>query len=251
MPTALVTGPTAGIGREFARALAARGYDLVLVSRDTARLQALADELTDRPGVSVEVLPADLAEPADLLRVEERLGRADAAVDLLVNNAGFGLPERFPYGPIEDEERMLDVLVRAVLRLSHAALRPMLESGGGAIVNVSSVAGFMPYGTYGAAKAWVTSFSQGLDASYRKRGCRVLALCPGFVRTEFHSRMDMSTAAIRDWMWLDAGEVVAQALADLDAGRSVSVPGRRYRALMAVVRLAPRRAVATAANRWR
>jgi len=130
----------------------------------------------------------------------------------------------------------------------------MVDRREGAILTVASTAGFSALPNmagYGAAKAWVTSFSQGLDASYRKRGCRVLALCPGFVRTEFHSRGDISTEAVMGWMWLDAEAVVAQALADLEAGRSVSVPGRRYRALMAVVRLAPRRAVATAANRWR
>jgi hypothetical protein len=249
MPTALITGPTAGLGLEFARALAGRRYDLVLVSRDAGRLGQVADELTGRFGVDAEVLPADLADRAQLHMVEQRLQRPKAPVDLLVNNAGFGLREPFPTGPIEDEQRMLDVLVGAVLRLSHAALPPMLERGAGSIVNVSSVAGFFPSGTYAAAKAWVTSFSLALDDSYRDRGCRVMALCPGFVHTEFHSRMDRRTDSIPEWMWLNAADVVAEALAAMDAGSALCIPSRRYRAIVTMARLAPRRVSAAVATR--
>ena len=249
MPTALITGPTAGIGLEFARALAGRGYDLVLVSRDARRLRQVADELTGRWGVDVEVLPADLADGAQLRMVEQRIQRQKAPVDLLVNNAGFGLREPFPTGPIEDEQRMLDVLVGAVLRLTHAALPLMLQRGAGTIVNVSSVAGFFPSGTYAAAKAWVTSFSQALDASYRERGCRVMALCPGFVHTEFHARMDRRTENIPSWMWLHAEDVVAEALAALDAGSALCIPSRRYRAIVTLARLSPRRISAAVAAR--
>jgi short-subunit dehydrogenase len=237
--TALVTGPTSGIGRSFAAALASRGHDLVLVSRDEQRLEALAEDLRERYAVGVEVLPADLADRSSLAAVERRLSDPERPVDLLVNNAGFGHKQPFSENHVDDEQEMLDVLVTAVLRLSHAAVRPMAERGQGAIVNVSSVAAFLPRGTYSAAKAYVTSFTQWLDLTYRDRGVRGLALCPGFVRTEFHARMGVGRDSAPRWMWLDADRVVAEALADLDRGRSISIPGRRYKVLAGVARATP------------
>jgi short-subunit dehydrogenase len=237
--TALVTGPTAGIGRSFADQLAARQYDLVLVSRDKQRLDEQAAQLRERYGVQVEVLPADLSDRASLEVVEARVADRAQPVDLLVNNAGFGHKLPFTENAVEAEQQMLDVLVTAVMRLSHAAIGPMLERGHGAIVNVSSVAGFLPRGTYSAAKAYVTSFSQWLDLTYRDRGVRGMALCPGFVRTEFHARMGVGRESAPRWMWLDADRLVADALADLDKGRSLSIPSKRYKALSAVARLTP------------
>jgi len=238
-PTSLVTGPTAGIGRSFAHALAGRGDDLVLVARDEKRLTDLATELNGRYGVQVECLPADLSDRVSLGTVERRLADPARPVDLLVNNAGFGLRHKFLDTDVEDEQRMLDVLVTAVLRLSHAAVGPMAERGHGAVVNVSSVAGFLPRGTYSASKAWVTSFTRWLDLAYRDRGVRAMALCPGFVRTEFHTRMGMSPGSIPRWLLLDADRVVRQALADLDRGRRVSIPGRRYKAVTILARSTP------------
>jgi uncharacterized protein len=243
-PTALVTGPTAGIGRSFAHALAGRGYDLVLVARDRDRLDSLAAQLREAYGVEVEVLPADLADRDAVATVEARVADPDRPVALLVNNAGFGHKAPFAENSVDDEQQMLDVLVTAVLRLSHAALKPMLARGGGAIVNVSSVAGFLPRGTYSAAKAYVTSFSEWLDLTYRDRGVRAMALCPGFVRTEFHERMGVSQGSAPAWMWLDADRLVQDALADLDRGKSLSVPSRRYKVLTAVARYTPRSALA-------
>ena len=239
--TALVTGPTAGIGAAFARQLAERGHDLVLVARDQARLNALADELRSRYGVEAEMLVADLADREQLARVEGRVADPDRPVHVLVNNAGFGHKRPFLENSVEDEQQLLDVLVTAVLRLTHAALGAMVARGDGQIVNVSSIAGYLPRGTYSAAKAYVTSLSRWADATYRDRGVRVMALLPGFTKTEFHARMDVSRRSAPSWMWLDADRVVREALADLDAGRPVSIPSRRYKALAALSRVVPLR----------
>jgi uncharacterized protein len=237
--TALVTGPTAGLGASFARRLAARGYDLVLVARDARRLERLAEELRSAHGVEVEVLVADLADRDQLGRVERRVADPDRPVHLLVNNAGFGHKRPFLENSVEDEQAMLDVLVKAVLRLTHAALGAMVARGEGQVVNVSSVAGYLPRGSYSAAKAYVTSLSRWADATYRTRGVQVMALLPGFTRTEFHARMDVSRRSAPAWMWLDADRVVDEALADLDAGKRLSIPGRRYKVLAALSRVVP------------
>ena len=238
-PTALITGPTAGIGACFAHQLAQKGYDLVLVARDESRLDALAAEVEKEYAVDTEVLVADLADRAALARVEQRLADPERPVDLLVNNAGFGHKRAFLENTVEDEQEMLDVLVTAVLRLSHAALGAMVARGRGAVINVSSVAGFLPRGTYSAAKAYVTSMSEWADLTYRDQGVRVMALCPGFTKTEFHERMDVSRDSAPSWMWLEADRLVADALADLERGRRVSVPSKRYKAIIGVVRYTP------------
>lgn len=249
MPLALITGPTAGIGRAFADALATEGADLVLVSRDRDRLGQVADELRMRHGVGCEVLPADLTSRADLAVVEERLAREP--FDLLVNNAGFGLNAPFHLTTVEDEQRSLDILVGAVMRLTHAALGPMRAAGRGAIVNVSSVAGFVPSGTYAASKAWVTSFSEFASGRYRRDGVRVMALCPGFTRTEFHQRADADMSGVHPLLWLDADDLVAQALRDLRAGKAVSIPSARYTALATLARHTPHRVTAWVSRRSR
>jgi short-subunit dehydrogenase len=237
--TALVTGPTAGIGRSFADQLARRGHDLVLVARDAGRLEEVAAELRSSYGVDVEVLPADLADRAGLALVEARLGEPDRPVELLVNNAGFGLKGRFLDNDVDAETAMLDVLVTAVLRLSHAALGPMAERGHGGVINVSSVAGLLPRGTYGAAKAWVNSFGAWAAQEYAGRGVTVTTLLPGFVKTEFHQRMGVSRGSAPGFMWLDADDLVARALADFDRGRARSIPSVQYKAIASVASLVP------------
>lgn len=242
MPRSLVTGASSGIGLAFVRRLAARGDDLVVVARDCDRLEAVAAELRAAHHVEVEVLAADLADPAACRRVEERLAQAEGPVDLLVNNAGFGMRKPFLANDVEDEERMLDVLVRATLRLSYAAGRAMSERGSGAILNVSSIAGYLPRGTYSAHKAWVTAFSEALARQLRGSGVRVMALCPGFVRTELWQRMGAKhLERIPPWLWLDVDDVVSTGLADLDRGKVVSVPSARYRVVRFGLRHLPRR----------
>ncbi|MER5840821.1 MULTISPECIES: SDR family NAD(P)-dependent oxidoreductase [Streptomyces] len=240
MTTALITGSTAGIGAAFARRLAADGHDLVLVARDIGRLREQATELHDRHGIEAEVLTADLSEDKGIETVAERLGDRKNPVDLLINNAGFGNKGRYLDVPMADELRMLKVHCEAVLRLTTAAAEAMRERGRGGVVNVASTAAFLPRGTYGASKAWVVQFTQGAAQDLAGNGVRLMALCPGFVRTEFHERAGMGTDNIPNWMWLDADKVAEAALADLARGRTVSIPDARYKTLMGVAKLVPR-----------
>ncbi len=237
MPSALVTGATAGIGAAFARRLARDGCDLVLVARDRERLDKAAAELSGESGRDVTVLSADLATDAGIAAVEERL--RTHPVDLLVNNAGFGHRAKFLGVPVGDELAMLKVHVEAVLRLTTAALPSMVERRRGGIVNVASVAAFFPRGTYGASKAWVVSFSRSVRHEVAADGVRVLALCPGFTHTEFHNRAGIDASGVPEQMWLDADSVVDTALRDLRAGRAVSVPGWRYKAIVRLGAVVP------------
>lgn len=241
MSTSLITGATAGIGLEFARQLAGRGHDLVLVARDPERLDRVAAGLAEAHGVRVEVLAADLGDLAALGTVTARLADTARPVDLLVNNAGFGLKESFLDNPVELEQAQQDVLVRAVLQLSHAALGGMVERGAGGVINVSSVAAYLPRGTYSAAKAWVNAFSAWAHQEYGARGVRVMTLCPGFVRTEFHQRLgiDRDASAPR-MLWLEPDRLVREALADFDRGRALSVPSKRYKLIVTAARVVPR-----------
>ncbi|WP_055572079.1 SDR family NAD(P)-dependent oxidoreductase, partial [Streptomyces prasinopilosus] len=223
-----------------ARRLAADGHDLVLVARDIGRLREQATELHDRHGIEAEVLTADLSEDKGIEAVAERLGDRTYPVDLLINNAGFGNKGRYLDVPMADELRMLKVHCEAVLRLTTAAAEGMRERGRGGVVNVASTAAFLPRGTYGASKAWVVQFTQGAAQDLAGNGVRLMALCPGFVRTEFHQRAGMGTDNIPNWMWLDADKVAEAALADLARGRTVSIPDARYKTLMGVAKLVPR-----------
>ncbi|MFG1699356.1 SDR family NAD(P)-dependent oxidoreductase [Nonomuraea sp. NPDC049309] len=237
MPTALITGATSGIGAAFARRLAADAFSLVLVARDELRLARTADQLKLRYGVPVEVLPADLATEEGLAKVESRVREG---VDLLINNAGFGNAGHFPDVPVEREVRMLKVHCEAVLRLTLAALPGMRERDRGAIVNVASVAAFFTRGTYSASKAWVVNFSQSAAAEVGNPRIKIMALCPGFVRTEFHQRASMDTSSIPGFLWLKADDVVRAAMRDLALGKRVSIPDLRYKTIVAVGRLVPR-----------
>lgn len=236
---ALVTGATAGLGAEFARQLAEFGYDLVLVARDQSRLDATAADLRERFGVGVEVLAADLTDAAQRAHVERRLHSEGAPVTMLVNNAGYGLPQEFDQNDVDDEERMLELLATVPMRLSHAALAGMLQRGSGTVLTVASIAGEAPLGLYAAAKAWPLSFSRWANAHYRGRGVTFTALAPGFVRTEFHARLGIERESMAPkWMWLDAEFVVRSALHSASRGRAVSIPSVRYKLLWALMKVA-------------
>ncbi|SDX56083.1 hypothetical protein SAMN05421504_103106 [Amycolatopsis xylanica] len=235
MVTAFVTGATSGIGACFARALAAEGHEVVLIARDGARLKAFAAEL----GPAARALPADLSTADGCALVEAELAASQAGI--LVNNAGFGIADRFHEAPLDLVQRQLDVNVTAVLRLTRVAVAGMVARGEGAIINVSSVAGFLSgyEATYSAGKNWVTSFSEGVAAEVRADGVLVMALCPGFTRTEFHERAGVRRPG-PGFLWLTPERVVRDALADLRRGKVLSVPGRRYKAFVLALDLLPR-----------
>lgn len=251
MATALITGASSGLGAEFARQLAARGAGLVLVARARAALDEVAAEIREAHGVDVEVLAADLLDADAVATVEQRL--AAGGIDVLVNNAGFGLDLAFEKNAVDDEVRHLRLHVEAAMRLMHAALPAMLERGSGRVVNVASVAGFVPRGTYGAVKSWLISFSRWANVVYAPRGVTVTAVCPGFVHTDFHARLGLPPGqeGVPNGMWLDAATVVREGLRDAARGRSVSVPSWRYKSLVAASRLLPDAVVVAAASRGR
>ena len=241
-PIAVVTGASAGIGRAFAEQLAAQGYDLVVVARDTARLEALAKELDAAHGATVEVLTADLAAGDGIARVEARVIAEDRPVDVLVNNAGFGTVGTFHELPISKEISEIGLNVVAVARLTHAALPGMVARGRGGVINVASIAAYQPTplnATYGATKAFVSSLSQAVHEELKGTGVNCMVLCPGFTRTEFQERAGIDSSDIPDFLWQDATTVVAHALAAFDKGRAVCVPGGLNRATAAFSGTAP------------
>lgn len=253
---ALVTGASSGIGEAFAHRLAADGTDLVLVARGVEALERLADGLRADHGATVEVLAADLATGEGRGPVVERLGDDGAPVDLLVNNAGIGSSGAFGDIPVERELALIDLNVSALVALTHAAVPAMRRHGRGGVINVGSLSGFQPYpfgATYGASKAFVTSFSKALHTELAGGGVRVLAICPGFTRTNFQSAAGIARTPIPDWLWLQPAEVADEALDALAAGRAVRVPGIAFKLWAGITKVVPdvllRRALATAGRR--
>jgi len=235
---ALVTGATVGIGESFTRLLAQNGYNIVLVARDLPRLQERAKTLEATFGIATTVIQADLATDAGCKTIEDFI--ANNPIDVLINNAGFGINKAFTMSQLDAEQQLLDVLVRTPMRLMHVALPGMKERDKGVIINVSSVAGWIAGGTYSASKSYLTVLSESLHTELSSTHVKVSALCPGFTRTEFHQRGRMSMKGLPAFMWLNSDKLVATAWKDAIGGKAVSVPGWQYQLLTFVMRNAPR-----------
>ena len=260
---AVVTGASSGIGEEFARQLAARGYDLILVARREDRLRALAEELAAAHHIAAETMAVDLVTDEGRAALAERI-RSAPNFGLLVNNAGFGAAGMFHKVDLDMQDRMHRLHVLTTLSLSHAALENLMArpdaDGRCGIINVSSVAGFEQAPTsvsYNATKTWMTSFTNGLaiELTVQRSKVKVQALCPGFTYSEFHDRMAADCGAIPKQLWLDAGFVVAESLRAFDRGQVIVVPGWRYKIMVAFLRATPgavmRRISAALGRRYR
>jgi short-subunit dehydrogenase len=235
---ALVTGATAGIGESFTRLLAAEGFNLVLVARDEVRLHERAQGLKDKYGADSVVIVADLATESGCTKVEEYL--ANKEVEVLINNAGFGINKAFTMSDLAKEEEVLKVLVRTPMRLMHVVLPKMKERNSGVVINVSSVASFIAGGAYSASKSYLTVLSESLHTELSGTNIKVSALCPGFTRTEFHQRGRMKMAGLPEFMWLNSDLLVAKAWKDALAGKPVSIPGWQYKLLVGFISIVPR-----------
>jgi uncharacterized protein len=235
---ALVTGATAGIGESFTRLLASKGYNIALVARDEARLHERASGLREKYAVQTFVLPADLSTKKGVKSVEEYIGSYE--IEVLINNAGFGINKAFTASDLDAEQDLLNVLVRTPMRLMHVILPGMKKRKSGTVINVSSVAGFIAGGTYSAAKSYLTVLSESLNTELKSTGVKVSSLCPGFTRTEFHQRGRMKMNGLPNFMWLNADKLVAKSWSDAQANKPVSIPGWQYKLLVAIISIAPR-----------
>ncbi|CAB4763714.1 unannotated protein [freshwater metagenome] len=240
MATALVTGATAGIGESFTRLLASEGFDLVLVARDKKRLQERANSLSKKYKIDVEVLQADLSLPVQLAKVMKRLSNPKKPIEVLINNAGFGIKDSFLSSNIADEILLMDVLAKAPMQLMHSVLPQMLNRDSGTIINVSSVASFIAGGTYSAAKSYLTVHTESLHTELSKTNIKISALCPGFTHTEFHQRGKMKMSGLPNFMWLEADDVVAKSWRAARNGKAICIPGWQYKTLSTIARFGPR-----------
>ena len=242
-PVALITGATAGIGKVFAQRLAASGHDLLLVARDGVRLQQVADELSLQYGINAEPMAADLARDEGMRAVANRIAQIDR-LDYLVNNAGFGSKGKLANRPVAEQMTMLELHVMAPMLLTRVALPRMIERKSGIIINVASVASFIYSAgnvNYCATKAYLRVFSEGLATELIGTGVHVQALCPGFTKTEFHDRAAIDMKSTPNFLWLDAGRVVDDSLAQAArGGQTVCIPSVRYKLIVLLIRYLPR-----------
>jgi len=235
--TALITGASRGIGEAFARKLAAQGYALIVVARRQNRLKDLAQELNRSCSVAVEVVVADLTNEQDMTRVESYISKIEH-LDILINNAGFGTPGSFAEIEIEKTIYMINVHVIASTRFTWAALQGMLKRNRGFIINVSSMAAFLPFPTavnYCSTKAYLNMFSESLQNQLKETNIKVQALCPGFTYSGFHDTPEYKNfdrATISRWLWMTSEEVVEQSLKALSKKKVIFIPGVKNRILV-------------------
>lgn len=252
---ALVTGASSGIGLALAQVLGARGYELVLTARREDRLQALARELAERHGAQSHIVVADLSQADGVARLVESLTQHSWTVDVLVNNAGYGVPGSYAGTTWRQQQDFLQVMVIAPSELTHRLLPGMIERKWGRIINVASLAGLLPgvagHTLYAASKAFVISFSESLALETAKYGIHVTASCPGFTLTEFHDVIGTRAQVNRlpKFLWLDAAHVAQSSYDAVMAGVTVYVPGRVNRSIAALSRLLPRSVVLRAMKR--
>ena len=235
---ALVTGATAGIGESFTRLLAENNYNIVLVARDMPRLQERASQLQSQFNLQTHIIQADLSTDAGCSAVEEYI--TNNQIDVLINNAGFGINKAFTMSELKAEQEMFDVLVRTPMRLMHIVLPGMKQRNKGVVINVSSVAGYIAGGSYSAAKSYLTVISESLHTELAGTNIKISALCPGFTQTEFHQRGRMSMKGLPSFMWLNSDRLVAKAWSDALKGKAVSIPGWQYQLLVFVIQSLPR-----------
>lgn len=246
-PLSLITGASSGIGAAFARQLATLGHDLVLTARRVDRLETVAGELREKHGVSVTVLPNDLADPAAPQALCDALQQRGLQVDWLINNAGYGLPGSFLANDWKAHADFLQVLLTAPTELAWRLLPGMCKRGYGRVINVASLAGHVPgtagHTLYAASKAYLIKFSQSLALENRDHGVHVCALCPGFTRSEFHDVTGTRTLMneLPGFMWQTSEEVVRQGIDAVERGEAVYVTGRVNRFIKGVFKLMPDR----------
>lgn len=240
MGTALITGATSGIGKEFAWQLAGEGNDIVLVARNRKRLDALAEQITNFTGQQVETLSADLSTEEGARRVGERVAERERPIGLVVNNAGFGLGQQFLGGSLERELEALDVMARAILIICHYAAQEFAGRGYGTILNVSSMTSLTAQGTYSAHKAWVRTFSEGLSEILKPHGVGVTVACPGLVHTEFHERTNVDSSQWPELAFTPVHRLVAKSLDAARRGQVIVTPSIKYTGVAAAVRVMPR-----------
>src|ERR1700742_4582510 len=253
----LVTGASAGIGEAFARLYARNGHDLVLTARRAERLEKLAEELRELHGADIQIVPADLGEPGAVDRIIAAIEARGREVDVLINNAGYGLPGTYAETTWSDQQAFLQVLLTSVCEMTHKLLPGMLSRGYGRIVNVASLAGLVPgmpnHTLYGATKAFLVRFSQSLHLENLGTGVHVTALCPGYTWSEFHDvngTREMANRSIPKFMWLDADTVVEQGYHAVEANRPVRVTGGINKLIAAICKVVPESWVLGHVAKW-
>jgi len=232
---AIITGPTSGIGLAYAQQLAKEGYELLLIGRNQTKLTELQQQLA----VKSEIFVADLSVHDEIIKAANHLKEL-SDVEILVNNAGFGSSLPFSENSLAEELEQIEVLIKAVMVLTHAVLPKMIKANSGIVLNISSVAAWLPTGTYAAAKSWVTSFTEAIAAELKGSKVQVTAVAPGFTKTKFFDRSQMSDDDVPSWLWLTPEQVAKESLADARSGKLISVPGAQYKAMSTVSRTLPR-----------
>lgn len=235
MKLAVITGPTSGIGLAYTNELASQGYELLLIGRNETKLTELKNQLPTK----ADILVADLSVHDEIIRATNHLLGLER-IDVLINNAGFGSSLPFSQNSLAEELEQLEVLIKAVMALTHAALPKMIAANSGMVLNISSIAAWLPTGTYAAAKSWVTSFTEAIAAELKGTKVQVTAVAPGFTKTKFFDRSQMKDDDVPNWLWLTPEQVARESLNDARNGQLISVPGAQYKAMSTISRSLPR-----------